>query len=82
MGYSDKEITEILEAANKDLDSGKYEAYQLIEDYAKAVIVGKQLQAENKELREALESVLLWVCNERKKRWKNDKKKWKNDKRN
>ncbi len=52
--YAGKEVTEFLEAANRDLGSGKYKASQVMQDYAKAVIIGKQLQATNKVLVEDL----------------------------
>ncbi len=53
--YTEKEIFEFLKAANKDLGSDEYSGDEMIPDYCKAVIIGKQLQAENKRLRKAIE---------------------------
>jgi len=42
--YTAKKIAEFLEAANSDLGSNKYKGDDMIPDYAKAVIIGQQLQ--------------------------------------
>jgi len=50
--YTPQEIAEFLKAANRDLGHPQYEPPELKADYAKAVIIALQLQAENKRLAE------------------------------
>lgn len=52
--YTEEETDAFLRQANRDLGSGKYGSKQMIQDYARAVIVGKQLLKESKELRAQL----------------------------
>ncbi len=53
--YTDKEIEDFLRAANWDLGSGKYKSKDLIQDYARSVIIGKQLLKENRQLKELID---------------------------
>jgi len=52
--YTSKEIGEFLRAANRDLGSGNYTGNQVLADYAKTIIIAKQLQAEIEDLKELL----------------------------
>ncbi len=53
--YTREDIESFLGQANLDLGSGKYSGDDMIPDYAKAVLIGKQLQADLQRHYEALE---------------------------
>lgn len=59
INYTAEHISTFLRAANADLGSNKYTGDQMIPDYCKAVIIGKQLQDELADIKQENEH----LCN-------------------
>lgn len=60
MDYTDEEMNKFLSCANWELGDGTYHKSKksyIFQDFCKSVIIGRQLQAENKGLKKLIEEL-------------------------
>lgn len=58
--YTDKEVEDFLSIANWHLGSGEYSKNKksdLLQDFCKAIMIGKQIQMENQGLKKLIEEL-------------------------
>jgi hypothetical protein len=57
MAYTDREIENFLRNSNWELGSNSYDKSSLLQNHCKAIIIGLQLQKENKALKRLIEEL-------------------------